>query len=297
MLLLCARSVSSAPLADQVAPESVKIFYPRVSLGVGSYGAILKGFYTKSMLCGLFHKRKECALKICRKSSRDNDIDREAKIMQDINFKVGKHPHILQRLGYVNQPGLRLLVLEYCEINLFSYCFALESKPILSTWYFQLASGLCALLEAGFYHRDIKLDNVLVKYKRSGCILKLADFGLMITREELKSKGIKSAGSLGYAAPEVVLGRRGCHPRSDIWSLAVVYYEMMTRLMFLSTDNVRAPAQGMRRAYLEFFKTKKQLQRVAGHSLGPLVGRMLRYDPDQRPSIQETLSITASYLR
>ena len=46
MPLLCPRSVNSGPLEDCVDPGSVKIVSPRVSLGVGSYGAILKGFYT-----------------------------------------------------------------------------------------------------------------------------------------------------------------------------------------------------------------------------------------------------------
>ena len=80
------------------------------------------------------------------------------------------------------------------------------------------------------FHRDIKPENILLE----GDTPKIADLGIarMLDANELASTGI---GSLPYMSPEI-LGKEGASFPSDLWSLGVTLYEMVTgRLPFDGT--------------------------------------------------------------
>ena len=89
----------------------------------------------------------------------------------------------------------------------------------------QIAEGLAKAHKAGIVHRDIKPENILID--KDGQV-KILDFGLA------KLKGVstltKEASTLGtiyYMSPEQVSGKE-VDQRTDIWSLGVVLYEMLT---------------------------------------------------------------------
>jgi len=79
---------------------------------------------------------------------------------------------------------------------------------------------------AGFVHRDIKPENILLDRERRPL---LTDFGLRASFEEVvRRKGLRS-GTLAYMSPEQVAGETQLiGPRSDIYSLGVVFYELLT---------------------------------------------------------------------
>ena len=116
----------------------------------------------------------------------------------------------------------------------------------------QIASALVAAHAAGIVHRDIKPENVMV---RKDGIVKVLDFGLAKLTEKFDSSGSGSEantlalvntepgtvlGTAAYMSPEQAIGRE-VDARSDIWSLGVVLYEMLT---------LRTPFEGVSRSHL-----------------------------------------------
>ena len=89
----------------------------------------------------------------------------------------------------------------------------------------QVCDGLHEAHEAGVVHRDIKPGNIIIDTKGRARIL---DFGLaMVSGEDKLTKTGSTLGTAGYMSPEQASGRK-TDGRSDLFSLGVVLYEMIT---------------------------------------------------------------------
>jgi hypothetical protein len=152
-------------------------------------------------------------------------------------------------------------------------------------WLLQAARGLSALHKAGVIHRDIKPSNMM--FNNSGA-LKLTDFGLARRCEEggVITRSSDRLGSPAYIAPEQVLDPSDADERSDIYSLGISFYEMLT-----GCPPFRTPSE----TDVCFLQVHKQLPDV--RTLAPdlpiklvhLLQRMTAKDPHQRPANGEEL--------
>jgi len=85
----------------------------------------------------------------------------------------------------------------------------------------QLLEALVYLESKRIIHRDLKLENILLVNKEDDCLIKLADFGLSVTLENLDPK--VRCGTPGYVAPEIITGKAyDC--KTDMFSAGAILY-------------------------------------------------------------------------
>jgi serine/threonine protein kinase len=146
-----------------------------------------------------------------------------------------------------------------------------------------LLASVCDALDyahkQGIVHRDIKPDNILIDGATGGPLL--MDFG--IAKAPLGDAQLTTDGQLlgtpHYMSPEQALGRTDVGPRSDLYSLGVVAYEMVSaQRPFEATTAMEAVTQRLTHE-------PRPLASVAGHVPGDMaqaITRCLQKDPDHR---------------
>ena len=205
-------------------------------------------------------------------------FEQEIRIM-----KTFDHPHIVKTEEILFDKNYIYVVMEYCfNGDLFDYI--MTSSPIPETEclkiFEQTLEALSYLHHKKVAHRDIKPENILLDLSMN---IKLCDFGLCHT---IDSNLLKTAcGSPIYSSPEIIGNKDYDGTKSDIWSLGIVFYIMVTG---------RLPWN---------FQTNKQLflqidtgQVPYPENLSPVYRNilqcMLQKDPNMRLSADELLKIT-----
>ena len=158
-----------------------------------------------------------------RVSAGSSELDRfihEAKAAAALN-----HPNICTIYGIEKADARHFIVMEFVDGHtLQEKINSLSVKQALDIG-LQIAEGLGAAHAKGIVHRDIKPENIMLR--RDGRV-QIMDFGLAKLRgtSRLTKEG-STVGTAGYMSPEQVQGQDTDH-RSDIFSLGVLLYEMLT---------------------------------------------------------------------
>jgi serine/threonine-protein kinase len=149
---------------------------------------------------------------------------REARSVADLN-----HPNIVQVFAVDTHEGRPYFAMEFVEGDSLSELIRSSNKidpKRALTLVKEVAAGLSAAHDKGVVHRDIKPDNIMLT-KHGG--VKVVDFGVARVEDpntKLTATGM-AVGTPNYISPEVCLGL-DVDLRSDLFSMGIVFYEMLT---------------------------------------------------------------------
>lgn len=167
------------------------------------------------------------AVKIMRDDMASDEEFRRRFCTESHAVAMLSHPNIVAVYDVSHNDNVEYIVMELVDgITLKQY---MERKGVVA-WkevvHFtkQISKALAHAHERGIIHRDIKPQNIMLL--RDGTI-KVGDFGIAALENEVYENNGEAIGSIHYIAPEQARGE--CpDARSDIYSLGVVMYEMLT---------------------------------------------------------------------
>ena len=173
------------------------------------------------------------AIKVLKEELRDDKefvhrFNTEAQAAARIS-----NPHVVSIYDVGFENGLYYIVMEYVDgITLKEYIAEKGVLPWRQAAEFaaQICEGLSAAHKKSVIHRDIKPQNIIMT---EGGVLKVTDFGIArATTQATQSTSSSTIGTVHYLSPEQARGGY-TNERTDIYSLGVVLYEMLTgRLPF-----------------------------------------------------------------
>ncbi|EIE88800.1 hypothetical protein RO3G_13511 [Rhizopus delemar RA 99-880] len=239
-------------------------------IGYGGFSVIRKGFRISD--------GKKVAIKVIKRQEDEVRLEREIKLWKSLN-----HPNIVCLEKVLETDHATFIVCDYCENgNLLDY---VKQKKRTEDEIRKVFGELCDALgylhqEARLVHKDLKLENVLLDENNK---VKLCDFGLAICQQPITSCSDIAGGSLAYAAPEQIKSTRAIScPLTDIWSLGVILYALVSRkLPFQDDYDLRLQQKILLGDYDMPSDISLELQDLIQHCLMP--------DPHQRFNIQQVL--------
>jgi tRNA A-37 threonylcarbamoyl transferase component Bud32 len=228
-------TINISPLAAQAAPgtrvppEPAQLAsqFPQLEiielLGMGGMGMVYKARQPRL--------DRIVALKILPMESAPHPsfaerFSREAKALAKLN-----HPGIVNVYDFGQTGEYYYFIMEYVDgMNLRAL---LNNQPVTSHQALELVVQICTALQfahdEGVVHRDIKPENILITKKGQ---VKIADFGLAkllgTAPDTALTMSQAAMGTMNYMAPEQRQNAQGVDHRADIYSLGVVFYEMLT---------------------------------------------------------------------
>jgi TolB-like protein/predicted Ser/Thr protein kinase len=193
----------------------------REKLGEGGMGVVYKAEDTKL--------KRFVALKFLPAETARDYESRERFLREAQAAAVLDHPNICTVYEVNETDGKAYIAMAYIDGE--TLAERISRGPLLLTEALDIAAkvsaGLAAAHQRGIVHRDIKSSNIMIT---AGGEPKIMDFGLAKTAHGSKlTRTGTTLGTTAYMSPEQVLGREA-DTRSDVWSLGVVLYEMLTGL-------------------------------------------------------------------
>jgi len=243
-------------------------------LGRGGMGVVYKGH--ESSL------NRYVAIKVLADSLAHDEAVKERFLREARSMAALNDPHIIQ-IYFIGEDegGQTYFVMEFVEGESLGSMLKREGKLSVeqsAKVIYQTAMGLSTAHDRGVVHRDIKPGNLMINNRGA---VKIADFGIALSNHDLSKKLTTTGefvGTPGYLSPEVCLGKQ-VDQRSDIFSLGIVMFEMLTGRMPFTDES---PLGLM----LEVVKAEIPDVREINHDVDPEVARildkMIAKDPNER---------------
>jgi serine/threonine protein kinase len=254
-------------------------------IGTGSYGCLLLGQHVD---LGTYH-----AIKVLTKSGLNAEQLTLQRAEIDIQQQL-RHENIVALEKTIEDDDFVYIVLELCDQgDLFDYAVANAGKgtpdddqTLLRMAGDQIIEALVYLHDRGIYHRDIKLENVLLQMPDTArdVIFKLADFGLA-TRQAFSNE--YGCGSASYLAPEHFNppSAQGYDCASaDVWSIGIFMLAILFGRNPWQEASVSDPVFA---EYAQDTTVIKELFPPISEQFFQLLRKCLALNPAHRPTMRQ----------
>jgi serine/threonine-protein kinase len=192
-------------------------------IGVGTFARVYRAVHRDS--------GRVVAVKVLRKRFREEQVQLDQFLREGRMGLKLKHPNIVQIYEVNNDPRAPYLVMEFVEGQTLREMMKVRKilePPTALKLTADVANALAYALTQGITHRDLKLSNILIG---SSGRAKLVDFGLASisdTSSDAKVIDSPNARAIDYAALERGTGVRKDDPRSDIYFLGCILYNVIS---------------------------------------------------------------------
>jgi len=232
-------------------------------------GIIAKGGSATAYLARHEERGEDCVVKVLDATDPEliAGFAREGALLKRI-----AHANVVRMHEYGQWQGRHYMALEYVAGGTLKQLMGApwqgaEAMRVI----LKVARGLSAVHAAGVVHRDIKPDNILLRFNSLEPVL--LDFGTATEQDALAQAGA-ILGTPSYMAPEVI-GGKAALPASDVYACGVMLYELLTGAKPYAAADVTA----LLALHLEA-PVPRLPERDAVFQ--PLLDRMLAKDPQQR---------------
>jgi serine/threonine protein kinase/beta-lactam-binding protein with PASTA domain len=210
---------------------------------------------------------------------------REAQSAAGLN-----HPNIVSVFDRGQAEGTYYIALEYLDGRTLKELLIRNGPtpiPITLDYGRQILSALAFAHRNGVVHRDIKPHNIVVGGDGR---LKVTDFGIARSGASQMTEAGSIVGTAQYLSPEQARGAP-VDPRSDLYSLGIVLYEMLTGEVPFTGD---APVEIAMKHLSTIPEPPSELRPEVPHDLDAVVMRALAKDPDHRYATAEEMDADLS---
>ncbi len=273
---------SAAPASDLVGQVVADRYYVVKKLGEGGMGHVYLAEHVKM--------GRRSAIKVMN-PAMVHDPDAVARFNREAsNASRITHPNVCAIYDFGETPdGLIYLAMEFIEGEPLTDLLEREGAlpvPRATAIFLQTADALQAAHDLGIVHRDLKPDNIMLSRKKGGGdTVKVVDFGIAkaVGGDQAGQKVTKTGlvvGTPEFMSPEQLSGDP-LDGRSDLYSLALVFYRMLIgKLPFEATSVQETMIKRLTDEPIKLAKARPDLPFPAG--LQPVLDTALARTPQER---------------
>jgi CheY-like chemotaxis protein/predicted Ser/Thr protein kinase len=248
-----------------------KVLYKIAS---GGFARVYRGISTQT--------GEPAAIKVLRQRWTSDPASLQAFYQEGQVGQMLRHPNIVRIDEVAGYQSMHYIAMEFIEGGNLRDFLSIRGGRLARHEAIRLMlealAGLAYAFEQGVTHRDIKLTNVLASTQGT---LKLVDFGLAaVHRDERRAEEAHGQRTVEYAMLEKTTGVSKGDPRSDIFFLGAVFYQMVAGTAPIPEKRDRAAR--LLRTRIDNVRPLREVYPHADAQLAAIIDRMMALDVHQR---------------